>query len=187
MNETEDWADVQAALGGDESAFERIIARHQAAVAALLWKFTRDPVVLRELVQETFVRAYYSLSGYAGRAPLVYWLRSIATRVGYRHWKHAARERRNRDAAEAWHLNRFAAEAETTPSEAAEVVYQVLAALPAKDRVVLTLLYFEQWGVHEIAGHLGWSAALVKVRAFRARKRLRALLEEAGVRSAAHE
>ena len=48
----------------------------------------------------------------------------------------------------------------------------------AYDRAVLLLLYGEGWSVAEIAGKTGWSGSKVKVRAHRARKKLRRLLEE---------
>ena len=67
-----------------------------------------------------------------------------------------------------------------TPSEAAEALFELLRRLPDKDRLVLTLVYFEECSTAEAAERMGWSVTLVKVRAFRARHRLRALLEEAG-------
>jgi len=56
----------------------------------------------------------------------------------------------------------------------------LLETLPPKDRLVLTLFYFEGWDMGEIAERVGWSRTLVKVRAHRARRKLRALLEEEG-------
>ena len=49
--------------------------------------------------------------------------------------------------------------------------------LPAEDRFLLLLLDGEGWSVAEIATRLGWTAVNVKVRAHRARKKLRRLLE----------
>ena len=56
-------------------------------------------------------------------------------------------------------------------------VERALGALDPKDRFLLLLLDGEGWAVSEIAARLGWSATNVKVRAFRARRRLRRLLE----------
>ena len=47
-------------------------------------------------------------------------------------------------------------------------------------RLILTLQYFEECDTREIASRTGWSRTLVKVRAFRARRKLKALLTEAG-------
>ena len=52
------------------------------------------------------------------------------------------------------------------------VANALLAHLPSADRLVLTLLYFEKCSVREIAERMGWNQALVKTRAYRARKKL---------------
>jgi RNA polymerase sigma-70 factor, ECF subfamily len=144
-----------------------------------MWKYSRDPQIVEELVQEVFVEAYGGLRNYHARAPFLHWLRRIATRVGYRHWK---RKSRDRDRRELFEKERPAHTAQSIeePSEAAEYVYGLLDRLPPADRMVLTLLYFEECDTHEIAQRLGWTRSLVKVRAFRARKKLKLLLEEAG-------
>jgi len=109
-------------------------------------------------------------------------LRKIATRVGYRHWKTAARDRRHRQVLAGKIPEVLDAPEEHTPSEAAEYLYTILNTLPPKERLVLTMLYFEGCDTYEIAEHIGWSRTLVKVRAYRARQKLRALLEDAGYR-----
>jgi len=57
-------------------------------------------------------------------------------------------------------------------------VERLLARLSAEDRFVLVLLDAEGWSVKEISDRLGWTVSKVKVRAHRARKRLRELLDE---------
>jgi RNA polymerase sigma-70 factor (ECF subfamily) len=57
--------------------------------------------------------------------------------------------------------------------DARALLLRLLQTLPANDRLVLTLLHLEEKSVQEIASLMGWSRALVKVRAFRARARLR--------------
>ena len=62
--------------------------------------------------------------------------------------------------------------------QAAEVVHDLLARLAPRDRLVMTLMYLEQCTVAEIAQRTGWSESLVKVQAFRARRRLRRICEQ---------
>jgi DNA-directed RNA polymerase specialized sigma24 family protein len=54
---------------------------------------------------------------------------------------------------------------------------QVLAQLPPQDSLVITLLDLEEKSVKEVSELTGWSESLVKVRAFRARRKLRKLAE----------
>jgi RNA polymerase sigma-70 factor (ECF subfamily) len=169
-----DEALIRACLSRDPDSFAGLVERYEAAVTGILWHFTRDRLVLEELVQDTFVEAYFSLRRFRKGAPFLPWLRTITTRVGYRHWR-----RRRRD------LNREAMLAERKrahsrePSDTAEYVYRVLELLDPKDRLVLTLQYFEGCSTREIADRMGWTLSMVKVRAFRARRRLRTLLLQA--------
>ncbi len=175
----EDRRDIRQSLVGDEEAYARIIGRYQPMIAAQMWRFSRDAAVVEELVQEAFVEAYLSLGKFKGRAPLLHWLRKIATRVGYRYWRKRTREQDRREVL-ARRAEELVPPPDPSPSEAGEYLHTLLAQLPAEDRLVLTLHYFEARGTREIAERMGWTRSLVKVRAYRARKKLRTLLEEAG-------
>jgi RNA polymerase sigma-70 factor (ECF subfamily) len=176
-----DWADVQGSLDGDDEAFARLVHRYQQDVARYMWRFDRDRGVWEELVHEVFVEGYYALSSFAGRAPLVHWLKRIATRVGYRHWQRRSRRRRE-VALSGTPAEAVAADDETAQARhAAELVHKLLGSLSPRDRLVMTLMYLEQCSVAEIVQLTGWSESMVKVQAHRARARLRKICERAGI------
>lgn len=170
--------DLRAVHAGDGRAYERIVRRHQQAIARKLRRFTRDDGTLEELVHETFVEAYFSLGSYRGNAPLEHWLHRIAVRVGYRFWK----SRKSALATTSLEEPVAAMSQPPTISDDREVLEQVLSHLSPRDRLVITLLYLDEHSVAETASLAGWSKAMVKVQAFRARARLRKLLNERGVR-----
>lgn len=162
--------DVLKARKGDGEAFARIVRRYQHEVSLRLLRFSRDPLVHEELVQETFVQAFLALRGYRADAPLIHWLHRIAVRVGYRFW----RELRSRPV-------HAALDAQTLPAPVPRETVQldrVLERLSSRDRLVLTLVYLEDRSVQETAALTGWSQTMVKVQAYRARNRLRKLMEE---------
>jgi RNA polymerase sigma-70 factor (ECF subfamily) len=175
-----DSADVQASLGGDQDAYARLVRRHQQTIGVTMWRFTRQRQQWEELVHDVFVEAYLGLNGYQGRAPFSHWLRRIATRVGYRYWKGRRRRERELPLDESPDAAIDRTEAGGAQREAAETVHGLLAQLAPRDRLVITLMYLEQCSVTEIAGLTGWSESLVKVQAFRARRRLRRLWEARG-------
>lgn len=183
-----DRLDIDASLRGDEAAYARLVRRYEADIARQLSRYTRNRNDLRELVQQVFVDAYRSMPRYRPQAPFLHWLRRIASRAGYRYWKVRRREQERTVPLEEWHERVLASPPEAqAPSEAAEHLYVLLERLPQKDRVVLTLMYFEECDVRTIAERMGWSQTLVKVRAFRARRRLRTMLEEAGYGRSGYE
>jgi RNA polymerase sigma-70 factor (ECF subfamily) len=171
-----DWQDILACLDGDEGAFVKLVRRYETQITKFMWRFSRDPVVCEELVQNVFVEAYFSLKSCRGKAPFLHWLRKIAVRVGYKYWKEQAKTKANIS------LDEFdVAQAEETDaidsSAAAKILYELLSRLSAADRLVLTLMYFEQCSMKEIAARMGWSRAMVKMRALRARKKLKTIAE----------
>ncbi len=173
-----DEQDVRAAVGGDGDAYARLVQKYQQPIASYMWRFTRDRGRWEELVHDVFVEAYFSLRTYRGQAPLVHWLRRIATRVGYRFWKERAR---NRDLGPLpLHDQEAVAPEDAGQAEAqhaAQVVHATLQRLAPRDRLVLTLLYLEGSTVAGIAELTGWSQTMVKVQLHRARARLKRILE----------
>lgn len=176
--------DVRRSRQGDSDAYQRLIEQNQEHVSHILWRFSRDHLVHEELVQDVFVEAYIGLQSYRGKAPFAHWLSRIATRVGYRYWRRKARQREaDTFSLEEW--DRVAAhdESETDdmdPGRAAELVHRLLAQLPPRDRLVLTLRYLEGCDVAEAAHRAGWTKGMVKVQSLRARKKLEKLLGQAG-------
>jgi len=61
---------------------------------------------------------------------------------------------------------------------ARELVETMMARLKPAERLIITLLHLEERSVNEVSQMTGWSASLVKVRAFRARNRMRGLWRE---------
>jgi len=177
----EDQQDIADSLAGNGEGYARLVRRYQDKVAAQMWRFTRDPVVLGQLVQDVFVEAYLSPRGFRGRAPFLHWLRRIATRVGFHYWKSQARIEEREEALKETNLNLTAAPETLNPREAADMLYQLFGKLPPADRLILTFFYFEECDVKEISARSGWNRALVKVRLHRARKKLKSLLEEVGM------
>jgi RNA polymerase sigma-70 factor, ECF subfamily len=180
MDDQADRSDITAALKGDASAYRRIIERHQQPIARRMRRFARDPRTVEELVQDVFVEAWCSLASYSAKAPFEHWLNRIATFVGYAHLKRQAKERKKQNVEIV--LENQASDdpppGDLAGNDASEALHQVLDRLPPRDRLVITLLHLEERSVAETANLTGWSQPMVKVQAFRARAKLRKLLEE---------
>jgi RNA polymerase sigma-70 factor (ECF subfamily) len=172
-----DWDDIQASLSGDSVAFGRLVRRYQQQITQLCWRFSRDKSVCERLVQDTFVEAFLSLKSYKGKAPFLHWLKKIATRVGYKFWKEQDREKRLVPMEDI----DFAAPAdseEIEPQVAGELLQAILGKLDRTDRLVLTLVYFEDCTIKEIAERMSWTSAGTKMRAMRARRKLKKIAEK---------
>jgi RNA polymerase sigma-70 factor (ECF subfamily) len=175
---------VQASAAGDEDAFAALVRRYQGRVFRLVGRFFRQPQDVEEVAQETFLRAWLKLGTYSARAPFEHWLTRLCLRCAYDRLRrqghrqtvqplsgrHAAEDGNGHD------LEDVAAPA--MDATARLEVERLLERLTPPDRFLLVLLESEGWSVAEIAERLGWSRVNVKVRAHRARQRLRRVLEE---------
>jgi RNA polymerase sigma factor (sigma-70 family) len=174
--ESTDRKDIEACLNGDKDSYERLVRRYEMQITRLMWRFSRNPAVCEELVQEVFVEAYFSLKNYRGHAPFLHWLRRIGTRVGYRFWKEQEKSKALISLTDFDVIEKEDTD-EVDSQTAAEILHSLLDRLPKADRLVLTLMYFEQHSTRQIAEMMGWNRAMVKMRALRARKKLKTIAE----------
>ncbi len=176
-----DRPDIKACLEGDGEAYRRLVRRYESQVSAIMWRFSRDRAVCEELVQVVFVQAYFDLAKYRGGGSFGGWLSSIAVRTGYKYWKQQAKQNAHFQLSEV-DLVEYPADGQAMDAETAgRKVHELLARLPVDDRLVLTLMYFQDSGTEQIAQQMGWTRAMVKMRAYRARRRLRTIAEREGL------
>lgn len=176
---------VRRVLSGETDEFGELIARYHQHVARIVNRHV-PPDRVAEVAHDVFVRAYGSLSGFAGESPFDHWLSRIAVRTCYDFWRARRRDEWPVSALtadhQAWVERVLTAASEeqfhehTRQREATELVQWALGRLSAENRLVLTLVHLEGCSVREAAELLGWSVVNVKVRAHRARQKLRTLL-----------
>ena len=177
---------VQRILAGEVDAFAILMTRYQNYVLTIVKRHAPHDQV-EELAQEVFLKAFQSLAGWRGTGRFQSWLSAIAVRTCYDFWRQRYRAREMplsalSEAHRDW-LERALADASekswqavTRQREAREILDWALAHLSAADRMVLELVYLEERPVKEAAHLLGWTVANVKVRAFRARRKINKLL-----------
>ena len=162
---------IAASRRGDSDAFAELVRLHQRRVFRLAGRFFKQREDVEDAAQETFLTAWRRLETYKAKAPFEHWLTRVCLNCCYE------RLRKTKGRNEALEDRENPAIASGNPTAALEVE-RLLRTLAATDRFILLLLDGEGWSVAEIADRLGWTTVNVKVRAHRARKRLRRLLEE---------
>lgn len=173
-----DHALVRSTLSGDEGAFAELIRRHKGRVFGTCSRFARDAHQLDDLCQEVFLRAWRRLRTFRGDAPFEHWLARLTVTACYDFLR---RERRHRGHAELddslFEMRDTGIDAAITAGRARDLLDWAMRKLSAEEKLVLTLLELEERTVRDIATLTGWSESNVKVRAFRARARLREIIE----------
>jgi RNA polymerase sigma-70 factor (ECF subfamily) len=174
---------IAAVLKGDAASFEPLVQKFSPRVFATARRYARREIEVEDIAQEVWLKAFSKLGSFRGDAPFEHWLMRMTVRTCYDFLRG---HQRNRESSfselsepESDWLERFVAD----PGSAAEdadaaklLVARVLEKLSPPARLVITLLEIEDRSVKEIAALTGWSVALVKVRAFRARGEMRKIL-----------
>ena len=178
--DSEDLADALLARGGEMRAFDRLVGRYQGTITALLFRFCPERADLEDLVQETFVRAFRGLPAWRQDKPFGHWLKRIAINVGRDFWRRRKRIQKIIDPDASEKLETLPDRCVSSYPENTERAQLLLAKLGPDDRLLLTLQYLDEMPLNEVAELMGWSHTKTRVRSFRARKKLRRILEAHG-------
>lgn len=186
----EEMLDVAACLERvrqrDEEAARELVAHLYPLVIKIVRSHLPRRVAEEDLAQEIFLKMFANLDQYRGGVPLEHWVSRVAVSTCLDSLRFHKRRPELRWAdlseTEAEVLDAvIQTDDEAHPSEtmaANELVGKLLDCLGPEDRLVITLLDLEEKSVAEISELIGWGASLVKVRAFRARAKLRKHLAE---------
>lgn len=172
---------VERAQRGDKRAFDLLVIKYQRKLARLLSQFIRDAAEVEDVTQETFIKAYRSLSSFRGDSAFYTWL----YRIGINAAKNflVAQKRRastttnefDIEVAENFEEGSQLRELNTPENELmskqiAQTVHQTLQALPEELRSAITLREIEGLSYEEIASIMSCPTGTVRSRIFRARE-----------------
>ena len=139
-----------------------------------------------DLAQEIYLKMFTRLAQYQGAVPFTHWVSRIAVTTCIDHLRAQKRRPEFRMAdlseTEAEVLGNILTNENDVPANDAmaahELVHKLLDQLKPDDQLVIRLLDLEQKSIAEISAQTGWNQSLVKVRAFRARRKLQKLFQE---------
>jgi RNA polymerase sigma-70 factor (ECF subfamily) len=151
-------------------------------------RFFRQRSLVEEAAQEVFLKAYTQLGSFEGRGSIEGWLTRIATNTCLNMVRGAKRRPEFTvsdltDDETSWLDQQSAGDAGEQPSVenslvATDLADRLLSVLSPEDQQALLMIDGEQASIKEVAEATGWSESKVKVRAFRARKKVREAMEK---------
>jgi RNA polymerase sigma-70 factor (ECF subfamily) len=172
---------VERAQRGDKRAFDLLVIKYQRKLARLLSQFIRDSAEVEDVTQETFVKAYRSLSSFRGESAFYTWLYRIGINAAKNFLvaqkRRASATTNGFDIEDAENFEEGAQLRElNTPESAlmsrqiAQTVHQTLEVLPEELRTAITLREIEGLSYEEIANIMNCPTGTVRSRIFRARE-----------------
>ena len=177
---------ARQAQDGDESAFAEIVRRYSPRVFSVASRFFRQRSLVEEAAQEVFLKAFTQLGSFEGRGSFEGWLTRIATNTCLNMIRGAKRRPESTVSdlttdEQNWLEQQSGDGSERLSVEnnlvAADLADRLLSVLPPEDQQALLMIDGEDASIKEVAEATGWSESKVKVRAFRARRKLREAME----------
>ena len=168
---------VGRARDGDQAAFRELVVLHQDRAYGLALRITRSPADAEEVAQDAFLRAWLALARFRGESSCATWLhRIVARRALDRLATLKLRRGREVQVEEAAVMPVRGATAAGDPAEAARGrrLERLIVRLPAAQRLAVTLYYYEDRSVAQVAAILRMPENTVKTHLSRARAALRA-------------
>ncbi len=172
---------IEKTLKGDTNYFGFLVEKYQNMVFALAVKMMKNREEAEEVAQDTFIKAYKSLKSFSGQSKFSTWMYRIAYNTCLDRIKKNSRFSNS-------------IEIDNIPSkdiqltdtifegierkERSEIVQRCMNQLPEDERVILHLFYFEELSLKEIVDIVSMKEGNIKVKLFRARKKLFTIFKE---------
>ena len=181
MDDSDASALVAAELRHDDEADRALVRRLYPLVAKVVRAHRPRRTEEEDLCQMIFIKVFQKLSQFSGKVPLEHWVSRIAVNTCLNQIE-SERVRPELRQADLSDEEKAVVEALAVTSDelapdhrfaSRQLVEHLLGALKPVERLAIDLLYLQGRSVEEIRKLTGWSAALVKVRAFRARKKMK--------------
>lgn len=172
---------VRRARDGDEDAFAEIVQQHQSMVFSVAMRFVRRPMDAEDVAQQVFTKVFFALKKFNMRSSLSTWIYRIATNESYDY----LRRLRSRRVVYQGDLGDEAAEFLETSSRSVDrrpkadaqaarrdLLVRLLEHVSEDDRLLLFRKEVEGLTIRELSRETGVNENTIKVRLFRARKKL---------------
>ncbi len=178
---------IERARGGGVEAWSRLYQDNYDKLYRYVAYLVGEAHATEDLVQETFAHAVVGLPQFGGKASLHGWLRGIALNLVRRHWRSRSRGHRAMDRLERIHEEAADAGPESSylQQRRAEALMAALEELPTALREAFVACDLRELAAAEAAAELGISINNLRVRATRARARIRDELVRSGWLTAA--
>jgi len=169
---------INNVLNGDTSQYNELILRHKDYAYSLALKILRNPQDAEEVAHDAFIKAFNALKGFNHQAKFSTWLYRIVFNTAVSHQRKHKIVTEDIAELKAEPISNKTSNEPLLKQDQQRFVQEAMAKLVPLDTSLITLFYMKQLNLDEIGEIVGLKPNLVKVKLFRARKRLARELEK---------
>lgn len=166
---------IPKVLAGDVQSFEEIVRRYNMMVYTLAFRVLKSREEAEELAQDVFLKVYQSLDSFNMKSKLSTWIYRITYNASINKYKS---QKRRIDTIEIDDFVEFNvsdltdAQNDISIKEKRKIINNTILKLPETEKVIITLYYYEELSIKEIAEIVGISTHNVKIKLYRSRQKL---------------
>ncbi len=166
---------IKKTLNGDVKSFEEIVNRYNRMVYTLAYRVLKNHEEAEELAQDVFIKIYQSLKSFSMKSKLSTWVYRITYNASINKFRSQKRRIITTEIDRYSEFNNTTipdAHHDISEKEKQKVINDSILKLPETDRIIITLYYYEELSVKEIAEITEMSTQNVKTKLYRSRKKL---------------
>lgn len=169
---------IQNILDGNSRAFETLVLRYQDKMYSVCLSILKNKAEAQEAAQDTFIKLHKALEGYKSEAKFSSWLYKIAYRTSLDYI------RKRKVTSDIDQIDQSGMTDSTNPSggieksELSTLLDKVIDELHPDEAGLVRMFYLEEMNIKELEEVTGMSNSNVKVKLFRARKKLSEIVQD---------
>jgi RNA polymerase sigma-70 factor (ECF subfamily) len=175
LNPDDDFSIIKKFIDGDQSAFQILVKRHKEKVRNIVYLTMSNSSLVDDIAQEVFITVYKKLKNFRFESQFTTWLYRITVNKCKDHLRKKNVRRIFMPLQDGEEVSHSVTSVED--NDVSKVVMDAVSKLPAKLRIPLLLKDIEGFSYQEIADSLECEMGTVKSRIFRARERLKTILQ----------
>jgi len=166
---------IKQTLEGDVKSFEEIVNKYSAMVYTLAYRVLKNREEAEEISQDVFIKIYQSLNSFNMKSKLSTWIYRITYNTSINKFRSQRRRVVTTEIDRYVEFNISSlpdAHNDLSEKENQRIISNSILKLPETDRIIITLYYYEELSVKEIAEITELSAQNIKIKLFRSRQKL---------------
>lgn len=168
---------INEVLGGDRQAYAQLVDRYQQYVFTLAYRLVPNREDAEEIAQDSFVKAYRYLADFRQESKFSTWLYTIVQRNAISFLRKKQLDTQPVDNQELLVQDNSSSLRLLQSKSEKQMINAALTKLKPDEASVISLFYLQEQSLEEIGQILGIESGAAKVRLFRARQKLKQIIE----------
>lgn len=168
---------IERVLKGDKNAFRFLVDKYKSMALTIAYRVVKSESTAEDIAQQAFIKAYSNLHSFSKTSKFSNWLYRIVYNTSITYIRNTKKLHENYEE----NINQLDLTEDHNydhEENKKQIVQNAIDKLPQDEATIITLYYFDEISVKEVAEIVNISESNVKIKLFRARKKLEEFLQK---------